>query len=61
MHDDFDLKKLKPIYIEKDLKELENKGTLTKKWKQWIRIWMISYEVIPELFPLIKFSSKKES
>ena len=30
MHDDFDLKKLQLIYIEKDLKELENKETLTK-------------------------------
>ena len=61
MHDDFDLKKLKSIYIEKDLKELENKETLTKKWKQWRRIWMISYGVSPELFPQIKFSSKKKA
>ena len=61
MHDDFDLKKLKSIYIEKDLKELENKETLTKKWKQWRRIWMISYGVSPELFPRIKFSSKKKA
>ena len=61
MHDDFDLKKLKSIYIEKDLKELENKETLKKKWKQWRRIWMISYGVSPELFPRIKFSSKKKA
>ena len=60
MHDDFDLKKLKSIYIEKDLKELENKETLIKKWKQWRIIWMISYGVSPELFPQIKFSSKKK-
>ena len=61
MYDEFDLKKLKSIYIEKDLKELENKETLTKKWKQWRRIWMISYGVSQELFPKIRFSSKKKA
>ena len=61
MHDDFDLKKLKSIYIEKDFKELENKEALTKKWKQWRRIWMISYGVSQELFPQIKFSSKMKA
>ena len=45
MHDDFDLKKLKSIFIEKYLKELENKEILKKKWKQWRRILMISYGV----------------
>ena len=49
MHDDFDLKKLKSIYIEKDLKELENKETLTKKWNngeefEWFHMeWAQNY------------------
>ena len=59
VHKEFDIKKLKSIYIEKDLKETENKDTLIKKWKQWRRIWMESYGITAEKFPQIIFSSKK--
>ena len=60
VHDEFDLKKLKSIYIEKDLLETDGKDTLAKKWKQWRQICAVSFGVSKDLFPQIKFSSKKK-
>ena len=54
------MKKLKSIYIEKDLMESESQETLSKKWRQWRKIWMISYGVSKDSFPQIKFSSEKK-
>ena len=59
-YEEFDLKKLKSIYIEKDLMESESQETLSKKWRQWRQIWMISYGVSKDSFPQIKFSSEKK-
>ena len=59
-YEEFDLKKLKSIYIEKDLMESESQETLSKKWRQWRQIWTISYGVSKDSFPQIKFSSEKK-
>ena len=50
MFDEFDLIKLKSIYIEKDLKELEDKETLIKKWKQWRRFEWFNLEWVKNYF-----------
>ena len=49
---------LKPLYIEKDFKQSENKETLKKKWNQWRRICYISFGVPKDKFPKISFTSK---
>ena len=52
---------LKSLFIEKDLKQLETKETLIKKWKQWKRIWYISFGISKDNFPIIEFSSAKKA
>ena len=52
---------LKSLFIEKDLKQLETKETLIKKWKKWKRIWYISFDISKDNFPIIEFSSAKKA
>ena len=58
---EFNLEMLKSLFIEKDLKQLETKETLIKKWKQWKRIWYISFGISKDNFPIIEFSSAKKA
>ena len=52
---------LKSLFIEKDLKQLETKETLIKKWKQWKRIWYSSFGISKNNIPTIEFSSEKKA
>ena len=58
---EFNLEMLKSLFIEKDLKQIETKETLIKKWKQWKRIWYISFGISEDNFPIFKFSSAKKA
>ena len=58
---EFNLEMLKSLFIEKGLKQLETKETLIKKWKQWKRIWYISFGISKDNFPIIEFSSNKKA
>ena len=58
---EFNLEMLKSLFIEKDLKQLETKETLIKKWKLWKRIWYISFGISKDKFPITEFSSAKKA
>ena len=57
----FDIDALKSHFIEKNFKKVETKETLIKKWKQWKRVWEISFEIDQDNYPKIKFSSTKRT
>ena len=59
-YEEFDLKKLKSITTEKYLMESDSQQTLSKKWRQWRQIWMISYGVLRIHSHKLKFQAKRK-
>ena len=57
---EFNVSKIKSIFIEEDLEGNYTKSYLKKLWKQVRQIAIICYGMTESTFPVVKFSSKKK-